>query len=136
LRDKQIAEVMLNAAIPWRIGIQGGGSGIVTELAGLDLTGLEVKAGGSMIHLNLPSPSRAVSIKVSGGGSEIVVRRPAGVAARIHVKGWGSSLSFDGQTLYNPGNDVRMESPEYEPTSPGYDIDVLSSTSMVTVTSG
>jgi len=133
---KRIAEVTLNAAIPWQIGIQGGASGITAELVGLDLVELQVKAGASEIHLNLPSPSRMVPITISGGSSDIVIRRPSGVPARLHLKGWSSALVFDDQSFNNLGNDVRMQSPEYEATAPGYDVEVLSSASMVKVTAG
>ena len=133
---KRIAEVTLNAAVPWQIGIQGGASGIFAQLGGLDLVELQVKAGASEIQLNLPSPSRMVQISISGGSSDIVIRRPSGVPARLHLKGWYSALVFDDQSFNNLGNDVRMQSPEYEATAPGSDIEVLSSASMVRVTSG
>ncbi len=65
----------------------------------------------------------------------ITVRRPAGVAARVHLKGWASTLVFDDQTFSDVGNDVRLQSPGYEVTAPCYDIEVASSASMVTITS-
>ena len=130
------AEVTLNVAIPWQIVIQGGASDITAELGSLDLTGLEVKGGLSMIRLELPVPSGMVPIRISGGASQITVRRPAGVAARVHLKGWASEFVFDDQTFSNLGNDVRLQSPGYEATAPCYDIEVSSSASMVTITSG
>src|SRR6266568_1828036 len=133
---KRIAEVTLSTAIPWRIAIQGGASEVTGDLGNLNLAGLEVKGGLSMIYLKLPSPTRAVPIRISGGASEISVRRPAGVAARVHLKGWASTFAFDDQIFSNLGNDVRMQSPGYAAGAPGYDIEILSSVSMVTVTSG
>jgi DNA-binding MarR family transcriptional regulator len=127
------AEVTLNTAIPWEISIQGGTSTITAELDGLDLLGLEVKGGMSMIHLGLPVPSRAVPIYASGGASEIVVQRPKGVAARVHLKGWASTFTFDERRFSNLGSDVRLQSPGYDADAPGYDIEVSSSASMVTI---
>ncbi len=129
------AQITLNVAIPWWIVIQGGASVITAELGGLNLAGLEVKGGMSMIRLELPVPSGVVPIRISGGASEIAVRRPAGVAARVHLKGWASMFVFDDQTFSNLGNDVRLHSPGYDGTAPGYDIEVASSASMVTITS-
>jgi DNA-binding HxlR family transcriptional regulator len=129
------AEITLNVAIPWRILIKGGASEITAELGGLDLAGLEVKGGMSMIRLELPVPSGVVPIRISGGASEVAMRRPAGVPARVHLKGWASTLVFDDQTFGNLGNDVRLQSPGYEGTAPGYDIEVASSASMITITS-
>jgi hypothetical protein len=129
-----MSEIRLSAAIPWQIVIQGGASEINGELGGLDLAGLEIKGGMSMIRLELPAPSRVVPVRISGGASEIIVRRPAGVAARVHLKGWASAFVFDEQTFSNVGNGVQLHSSGYEATGLFYDIEVASSASMVTIT--
>ena len=134
--EQRVAEVTLSVAIPWRIVIQGGAAEITAELGSLDLAGLEVKGGLSMIRLELPVPSGVVPIRISGGASQVTVRRPAGVAARVHLKGWASAFVFDDQTFSDVGNDVRLQSPGYEAPAPCYDIEVASSASMVTITSG
>lgn len=134
--EQRGAEVTLSAAIPWQIAIQGGASEITAELGGLNLAGLEVKGGLSSIRLELPAPSGVVPIRLSGGASDITVRRPAGAAARVHLKGWASTFIFDDQTFSDMGNNVRMQSPDYEAAAPYYDIEVASSASMVTITSG
>jgi DNA-binding HxlR family transcriptional regulator len=133
--EQRIAEVTLSTAVPWQIAIQGGLSEVTAELRNLDLAGLEIKGGLSMIRLELPVPARAVPIRISEGASTVTVRRPAGVAARVHLKGWASAFVFDDQRFSDVGNDVRLQSPGYEPTAAGYDIEVASSASMVTITS-
>ena len=130
------AEVRLNVAIPWEITIQGGASEITAELGGLDLAGLEVKGGVSSIRLELPVPTGVIPIRISGGASEIIVRRPEGVAARAHLKGWVSTFVFDQQTFSDIGNNVRLQSSGFEPTAPYYDIEVASSASTATITTG
>ena len=130
------AEVILSTAIPWQIVIQGGASETTAELGSLNLAGLEIKGGASMTSLELPTPSGIIPILISGGASEVTVRRPVGVAARVHLKGWASQFVFDDQTFSAIGNDVRMQSPNFEPNAPYYDIEVASSASMVTITSG
>lgn len=127
------AEIMLNAHIPWQITIQGGVSQITAELGGLDLAGLEVKGGMSMIEVKLPAPSGPVPVRISGGASAIIVRRPADVPTRVHLKGWVSTFIFDDQTFSNVGNDVRLQSKSYDATDRRYDIEVSSSASMVTI---
>jgi DNA-binding MarR family transcriptional regulator len=135
-RQQRAAEVTLNSAIPWQIAIQGGASDVTAELGGLNLAGLEVKGGVSSIRLELPVPSGVVPIRISGGASEIIVRRPVGVAARAHLKGWVSTFVFDDQTFSNMGNNARLQSSDFDPTAPYYDIEVTSSASMVTITTG
>lgn len=129
------AEVALNTAIPWRITIAGGGSMVAAELGDLNLAALEIKGGGSMSRVELPMPSGVVPVRISGGASDIRVRRPASAAARVHLKGWVSTLIFDDQTFSNMGNDVWLQSPHYDASTPHYDIEVASSASMVTITS-
>ncbi|GHO45837.1 hypothetical protein KSX_40000 [Ktedonospora formicarum] len=131
--EQRQAVVTLSRAIPWQIVIQSGGSDITAELGGLDLSSFEIKGEGSRIHLELPSPSGVVPIRISGGGSGINVQRPAGIAARALLKGWGSAFVFDDQT--HMGNNVWLQSSGFEPTAPYYNIEVTSSGSMVTITS-
>jgi DNA-binding MarR family transcriptional regulator len=132
--EQRRAVVTLSRAIPWQIVLQDGGSDVTAQLGGLDLTSFEIKGGGSNIHLELPVPSGVVPIRISGGGSAIMVRRPAGVAIRAHLKGWGSAFVFDDQT--HIGNNVWLQSSDFEPAAPYYDIEVTSSGSMVTITAG
>jgi DNA-binding MarR family transcriptional regulator len=131
--EQRQAVVTLSRAISWQIVIQGGGSDVTAELSDLDLEGGEIKGGGSRVHLELPVPSGVVPIRISGGGSEIVVRRPVGVAVRAHLKGGGSAFVLDDQT--HMGNNIWVQSLDFEPTTPYYNIEVASSGSMVTITS-
>ncbi len=134
--EKRAAEIILNVTIPWQIVIQGGASETTAELGSLKLAGLEIKGGASLTSLELPTPSSVIPILISGGASDVTVRRPAGAAARVHLKGWASQFIFDDQTFSAIGNDVRMQSPGFEPNAPYYDIEIASSASMVTITSG
>ena len=133
-RSKQGAEVVLNAAVPWRIELRGGASEVVAELGGLDLSGLEVSGGASSFRVDLPEPSGTVPVRIAGGASEIAVRRPAGTAARVRLKGWASQLTFDDQTFGAVGSDVRLQSPGYEDAAGRYDVEVSGSASDVTLT--
>lgn len=127
------AMVALNRAIPWQIVVQGGGSDVVAEMGNLDLASFEIKGGGSRIQLKLPVPSGAIPIRISGGGSEIIVQRPIGVAVRAHFKGGGSTFVLDDQI--HMGSNGWLQSSGFEPTAPYYNIEVTSSGSMVTITS-
>lgn len=130
------AEIVLSSAIPWGIVVQGGASDIEARLGGLSLASLEVTGGLSMIRLELPAPRGVVPIRISGGASEILVRRPPGVAARAHLKGWVSTFVFDEQRLSDLGNNVWLQSADFDPTTSYYEIEVASSASTVTITSG
>jgi DNA-binding MarR family transcriptional regulator len=134
-RTHSAAEITLNGSIPWQIAMHGGASEVTAELGDLDLAGLEVSGGLNLTQIELPAPSGVVPIRVSGGASEITMRRPAGVAARVHLKGWASVFAFDDQTFTAVGNDVRLQSPGFDAAPSGYDIEVIGSASTVTITS-
>lgn len=134
IREKRAAEVALNASIPWHIEITGGGTLVNATLEGLDLAGLEITGGGSIIDVKLPTPSGVVPVRISGGGSQITIRRPADVATRVHLKGMGSMFVFDDQS--NIGSGMRLQSPAYDTAERRYDIEVTSSGSMVTISTG
>ncbi len=132
---QRVTEVTLSVAVPWQIVIQSGTSKINAELGGIDLVSLEIKGGTSMINLGLPDPCGVVRIRIAGGASDITIRRPSGVAAQVHLKGWASTLAFDDKTFSSAGSDVRMQSPGYEDAARRYDIEVSGSANVVTITS-
>lgn len=134
--EKRTAEVTLSVAIPWQIVLQGGASEITAELGDLKLAALEVKGGAYMARIELPAPSGVVPVRISGGASQTTIRRPAGTAARVHLKGWVSEFGFDDQTFSALGNDVRLQSRGFDPAAPYYDIEVDSSASQLTITTG
>jgi DNA-binding MarR family transcriptional regulator len=130
------AEITLNAAIPWSIALQSKAAEITAELTNLDLASLEIKGGYSAVRLTLPAPNGAVPVRVSGGASMLTVTRPAGVAARVHLKGWVSQLTFDEQSIANAGEDVRLQSSGYETAGHRYDIEVSGAANVISVTAG
>ena len=137
LGQKQgVAEIALNATIPWRVAIQNGAAEAIADLRGLQLVGLELKGGFSVIRLDLPAPTGRVPIRITGSAPEITVHRPAGVAARLNFKGWTSELVFDEQTFSVAGNIAQLQSLEYGLAVPYYDIEITSYANKVTITSG
>ncbi|MCL4250568.1 MAG: MarR family transcriptional regulator [Anaerolineae bacterium] len=134
--EKRAAEVTLSTAIPWVVVIRSGGSEVTADLNELDLLEMEARGAGSMFNLDLPVPSGVVPIRLGGSGSQFSVRRPPGVAARVHMKGWGSGGIFDDQTIGGMSSDVRLQSPNYESAVRRYDLEVSGTGSMFTITAG
>src|SRR6266545_528828 len=135
-KEKRAAEVTLSTAIPWSIVIRSGGAEITAELGGLDLLEMEVNGAGSTFQVELPEPTRVVPIRLGGSESASTVRRPAGVAARVQLKGWGSGVFFDDQTVSERSSDMRLQSFNYEGAALCYDIEMSGSGSMITVVTG
>ena len=133
-KEKRVAEITLSTAIPWQIALKGGGAEMTAELGGLDLLEIEANGAGSMFSVDLPKPSRVVPIRLGGGGSIFTVRRPPSVAARVQMKGWGSLVDFDDQTVSGMSSDGWLQSPNYEGAAQRYDIETSGSGSMITIT--
>lgn len=134
--EKRAAEVTLSTVISWQIVLQGGASEITAELGDLILASLEVKGGAYMARIELPAPRGVVPVKISGGAAQTIIRRPTGTAARVHLKGWASEFTFDDQTFNSVGNGVRLQSEGFDPAGPCYDIEVVSSASQLSITTG
>ncbi len=133
---QRVADVALSVAVPWRIAIQARAAMITAQLAHLDLSELTVEGGTSQMRVELPTATRVVPVRINGAASAITVRRPAGVAVRVHLHGWSSVLDLDGRHFTAGGSDARLQSAGFDVTGPYYEIEVRGATSMVTVTAG
>src|SRR2546425_4586286 len=78
------ADITVNPSVAWFVEIRDGVSRWDADLRHLDLAGIDVRGGVSRVDLQLPRPAGTVRIRVSGGASQVRLRRPTGVPARIH----------------------------------------------------
>src|SRR5829696_3472599 len=118
------AEVALNAGIPWDVEVRGGASRILADLGGLRLGSLSVDGGASRLEVVLPDPSGAVTVVILGGASNVAIRRPEGVAARLRADGGVTNLTFDDRRIGATGGDLDLRSRGYEDAVDRYDIAV------------
>jgi hypothetical protein len=130
---KRTAEVTLNPAIPWQIEFHGGLSRLDADLSVLELGSFEVNGGASGVAVTLPRPSGTVSVRVSGGASDVSIHRPEGVAARIRVGRGVSKLAFDEQRFGAIGGETRLQTIDYDGAADRYDLEVTGGASKLTV---
>jgi DNA-binding MarR family transcriptional regulator len=126
-------EVLLNAAVPWEVEVRGGASRTEADFTGLELTSFVLKGGVSDLALTLPEPSGMVPIRLSGGASKVSVRRPAGVEARLSVKGGAATLTFDELSFDALGGKVRLQSHGYVEATDRYEIELSGGSSEITI---
>jgi hypothetical protein len=119
-----LAEVELNARIPWDIEIRGGASRLVADLRGLRLGALSVDGGAGRLEVVLPAPSGTVVVVVLGGASNVAIQRPRGIAARLRVHGGATNLKFDDRRIGASGGELDLQSWNYERATDRYDIAV------------
>jgi hypothetical protein len=123
-RSERLAEVELNARIPWDIEVRGGASRLVADLRGLRLGALSVNGGASRLEVVLPAPSGTVVVVILGGASNVAIQRPNGIAARLRVSGGATKLKFDDRRIGASGGEVNLQSWNYEGATERYDIAV------------
>ncbi|MFA4964201.1 MAG: MarR family transcriptional regulator [Thermoleophilia bacterium] len=129
----QSAEFALSTAVPWDISLRGGMWKLTADLRSLRLTRLEVGGGASDIEVTLPAPVGTVPVRISGGASKVVLRRPKGSEARAEVSGGASQLVFDDQRLGAIGGRTVLGSAGFAEATDRYEIHFTGGASQVTV---
>jgi hypothetical protein len=127
------ADIALSPSAAWRVEIRDGVSQLVADLQEIVLDAIEVRGGVNRVELRLPRPTGTVPIRVSGGASHLTLRRPSGVAARVHIGGGASKLALDTQYLGAIGGPVRLETPDYASANARYDVEIGGGASKVTI---
>jgi DNA-binding MarR family transcriptional regulator len=131
-REGGEADIALNPLVPWDLQLQTGPGSILAELRGLKLRGLALASGASKIVMNLPAPKGQVDVRVEGGMSDIMIRRPSGVPVRVELRGGTSRFSLDRQRAVNVQEDVR-ESSGYGRAADSYRIAIEGGASKISV---
>jgi hypothetical protein len=126
-------EVTINAQVPWRIEFGDGVSRLAADLSGLKLGSFEVEGGASRVELRLPKPLGSVPVRFCGGASNVAVNRPQGIAARIRVSGCATNLIFDERDIGVVGDEVDLQTPDYDDASDRYDIAITGGANNLTV---
>jgi hypothetical protein len=127
------AEVALNASVTWHIEVRGSISRLTANLCKLRLGSIKLAGGASRIGIMLPRPSGTVSVRISGGASNVTIHRPEGVAARVHASGGTTNLTFDEKHFGAIGGDVNVQSPYYRDAANRYDIEVTGGANNLTI---
>lgn len=122
-----LADLTINASIPWSIEVRGGVSSFEADLSQVQLTGLDLRGGVSRLWVTLPEPSGTVSIRIVGGVSDMTIRRPESIPVRVQVQGGISSLSLDEQHFGAMGNQPRLETTGYQESANRYEIQISGS---------
>lgn len=130
------AEVELNASVAWQVEVRGGGSRLLADLRSLRLGSLRLEGGAGRLEVALPEPSGTVTVAVLGGASNVAIRRPIGVAARLRVEGGATHLRLDGRRIGAAGGGLDLKSRGYDSATDRYDITVTGGANNVGVGEG
>jgi hypothetical protein len=117
-----LAEISMNGSIPWEMEFHKGVSHLNANLSLLHLRSLDILGGASQIRLALPQPSGTTFIYISGGISQSVVRTQSDAGIRVHVGGGSTHLTFEDQHFNAIGDEISLESHNFEHAEGQYDI--------------
>ncbi|MFE3140625.1 hypothetical protein [Streptomyces scopuliridis] len=126
----------LNPAVPWALEVDGGAGRITADLSDVDLTRLDLNGGVAHVSVVLPRPSDTVRVRITGGASNVTLRRPPGVPVRIRVTGGASALTLDSQYLQAVGMGAELTTPDFGTEAERYEIEVVGGASALTVDEG
>lgn len=128
------AQIALTSAVPWAFEIRRGASHLTADLRELEVTGIDIAGGVSECELTLPRPRGNATLRVTGGASQLVVKRPRGTAAQIVVRGGASSFVFDDQRIGAVGGTIRLSSSGGDSAPDRWTIELTGGASSLSVT--
>jgi len=74
--------------------------------------------------VELPKPVGTVAVVIIGGASNVAIRRPEGVAARLRISGGTTNLKFDHRSIGAAGGEPDLRDREYDGATDRYDVAV------------
>jgi DNA-binding MarR family transcriptional regulator len=104
------SDITLAADRRWRIEIDGGFAHSTIDARATTLDAVSVRGGVSSIELHVPRPHGTTRVEVRGGVSAMTIVRPAGVPARVRVRGGAVNLVLDDQRLGAVGGKAELRS--------------------------
>ena len=127
------AQLTLTTAVPWSIEIRRGVSHLAADLRELQVESIEITGGASESELSLPRPRGTSTLRLAGGASRLAIRRPAGTAAQISIRGGASNLVFDAQRLGAVGGATRLSTPGWDAAPDRWSIELTGGASDLSV---
>jgi DNA-binding MarR family transcriptional regulator len=127
------AHVTLTTAVPWSIEIRRGVTHLAADLRELQVTAIDITGGVTESELSLPRPRGTATLRVSGGASRLVVRRPTGSAVQISIRGGASNLVFDDQRLGAVGGTARLSTPGWDAATDRWSIELTGGSSDLSI---
>ena len=88
-------DVGLNPGLPLQLNVDSGSGSVQMDLAGLQLSGLQVDGGSGSLTIGLPASTAAYAVDYNGGSGSLNLTMPAGADVTITLDGGSGSLSLN-----------------------------------------
>jgi hypothetical protein len=93
-----IVNLTLSRSAAWSVVLSGAGTSATIDLADTKLRSLTLNGVGGNVTLNAGSPDGSVAVKLSGVGTGLDMKVPAGTDYRVTADGLGTSVGGTAQT--------------------------------------
>ena len=129
---KDRGDIALNPAVPWAVELRGGASKLSADLRTVRLVSFDMRGGASKIDMTLARPSGVVPIRITGGMPRLQIRRPAGVASGLEVRGGVSEVTVDGESYKSMGH-LSLQTPGASGSPDRYEIEITGGVSKLVI---
>jgi hypothetical protein len=89
-------DIQLARGVRWRINLDGGATTETVDMQRGALSSLSFGAGVAMASVRLPSPVGTLTLRLTGGASQLLVVAPPGAPAQVDAVGGASQIRLDG----------------------------------------
>ncbi|MFI0793106.1 hypothetical protein ACH4OY_10450 [Micromonospora rubida] len=135
-RGPGVVGVVLNSRVTWRLRLAGGVTEQVLDLTRGRLSGVELAAGAARTDLRLPRITGTLTVRMSAGANQLVVRVPGSVPARVRLgAGAGSVTVYDGHRSGVAAGTL-VGSPQWDRSVDRVYVDLAAGANAVTVEGG
>jgi hypothetical protein len=130
-----VVRILLNPQVTWRLVFAGGTNRTTVDLGQGRVRSVDFAAGSSVIHMTLPRPAGTALVVLAGGASQVMLRLPAGVPARLRLDGGAASVALDGQSWTGVAGGTVLTAAGWARAASRYDIQAPAGVSVIAVTS-
>ena len=116
--------LVLHPAVTWTLALRGGLAHCELDFTAGTVERIDLHGGCSDVRFDLPEARAAVPVRVSGGVSKLVVRRPAETGVVLAVSGGMAALRLDEQRFDALGGSARLETRHVAPGAPRYELQI------------
>jgi DNA-binding MarR family transcriptional regulator len=131
-RDVSV-ELTLTSAVSWAIELGRIAALVSADLRELHVRSIDITGGASECEIRLPRPRGSATVRIKGGASHIVLRRPRGVAVQMIARGGANSIDLDDQSLGSGSVARRLITPGADDATDRWTIELTGGASHVEI---
>ncbi len=132
-RGPAVAEVVLNSRVTWRLRLAGGVTEQVLDLTRGRLAGLELAAGATRVDLRLPRVVGTLTVRLTGGINQLVVRVPGALPTRVRSGAGAGAVTVYDRHRQGVAAGAVISSPDWDRRADRVYVDMVAGANTVTV---